>query len=57
MDSLECSFDATVFARNRARRLVHDAGRTMFNEVMLAAHAEGLLSDECFGVDGPLCVR
>ena len=40
----------------------------MFNEVMLAAHAEGLLSDECFGMDGtliksfrpkdgPLCVR
>ena len=25
----------------------------MFNKVVLAAHAEGLLSDACFSVDGP----
>ena len=53
MDLLECSFDATVFTKNRPRRRAHDAGRAMFNEVVLAAHAEGLLSDVCFSVDGP----
>ncbi len=53
MDLLECSFDATVFTRNRSRRLAHDVGRAMFNKVVLAAHAEGLPSDVCFSVDGP----
>lgn len=54
MDLLECSFDATVFARNRARRLVHDAGRAMFDELMLAEHAKGLLSNAYSSVDGTL---
>ena len=54
MDLLECSFDATVFARNRARRLVHAAGRAMFDELMLAEHAKGLLSNAYSSVDGTL---
>ena len=40
MDLMKRSFDATVFTKNRYRLLVHDA--------------EGLLSDEHFGVDGIL---
>ena len=53
MDLLECSFDATVFTRNRSRRLAHDVGRAMFNKVVLAVHAESLLPDVCFSVDEP----
>lgn len=50
MDSLECSFDATAFTRNRPRRRAHNAGRVMFDEVVLAAHAGGLPLDTCFSV-------
>ena len=54
MDLLECSFDATVFTRNRPRRLAHDAGRAMFDEVVLAEHAKDLLSYAYSSVDGTL---
>ncbi|MDE0672422.1 MAG: leucine-rich repeat domain-containing protein [Caldilineaceae bacterium] len=54
MDLMECSFDATVFTKNRPRLLAHDAGRALFDEVVWAADEEGLLSDEHFSVDGTL---
>jgi len=54
MDLMERSFDATVFTKNRPRLLAHDAGRALFDEVVWAADAEGLLSDEHFSVDGTL---
>nr|ACX49731.1 IS4 family transposase [uncultured marine bacterium 1k6] len=54
MNLMERSFDATVFIKNRARLLAHDAGRALFDEVVWAADQEGLLSDEHFSVDGIL---
>ena len=54
MDLMERSFDATVFTKNRQRLLAHDTGRALFDEVVWAADAEGLLSDEHFSVDGTL---
>ena len=54
MDLMERSFDATVFTENRQRLLAHDAGRTLFDEMVWAADEEGLLSDEHFSVDGTL---
>lgn len=50
MDLLECGFDATAFTGNRPRRRAHNAGRVMFDEVVLAAPAEGLPLDTCFSV-------
>ncbi len=54
MDLIERNFDATVFTKNRRRRLAHDVGRALFDEVVLAADAQGLLSDEHFSVAGTL---
>ena len=54
MDLMERSFDATVFTKNRQRLLAHDTDRALFDEVVWAADAEGLLSDEHFSVDGTL---
>ena len=54
MDGFECSFDATVFSKNRTRLLAHNAGWTLFDEVVLTADREGLLSDEHFSVNGTL---
>ena len=53
---LECSFDDTVFTKNRQRLLAHDVGRALFDEVVWAADAEGLLSDEHSAWTGP-CAR
>ena len=41
-------------SKNRQRLLAHDAGRALFEEVVWAADAEGLLSDEHFSVGGTL---
>ena len=46
MDLLERSFDTTVFTKNRARLLAHDADWVLFDEVVWAADKEVLLSDE-----------
>jgi transposase/sulfur relay (sulfurtransferase) complex TusBCD TusD component (DsrE family) len=54
MDLVEPSFDATTFTKNRQRLLKHKAGQELFDEVIAAAHARGLLSDEHFTVDGTL---
>jgi transposase len=54
MELLEPSFDATVFTKNRQRLLEHEVGQQVFDWVVGAAHARGLLSDEHFTVDGTL---
>ncbi|MBI4321867.1 MAG: transposase, partial [Chloroflexi bacterium] len=55
MNLLEASFDPTVvLTKNRERLLQHEVGRGLFNEVLVEAHARGLLSDEHFTVDGTL---
>jgi transposase len=54
MNLIEPSFDATTFTKNRANLLKHRAGQQLFDEVLLAADALGLLSDEHFSVDGTL---
>ncbi len=51
---MERSFDTTAFTKNRSRLLAHDAGRTLFDEVVWATDQDGLLSDEHFSVDGTL---
>ncbi len=48
------SFDPSTFTKNRARLLEHAVGQRLFDEVVAAAHARGLLSDEHFTVDGSL---
>ncbi len=53
MDLVERSFDATVFTKNGPRLLARDAGRALFDEVVWAADAEGLLSDEHSAWTGP----
>jgi transposase len=54
MNLIEPSFDPTTFTKNRARLLEHAVGQRLFDEVVGAAHAQGLLSDEHFTVDGTL---
>ena len=44
----------TVFTKNRARLLEHDAVIELFNEVLMLAERRGLLSGEHFSVDGTL---
>jgi transposase len=54
MNLIEPSFDPTTFTKNRARLLAHALGQRLFDEVVAQAHAQGLLSDEHFTVDGTL---
>ena len=54
MDLMEPSFDAAVFTKNLQRLLAHNAGQTLFDEVVWTANEEGLLSDGHFSVDGTL---
>jgi len=54
MNLMEPSFDPTVFSKNRERLLQHRVGQALFEEVVVAADARGLLSDEHFTVDGSL---
>ena len=54
MDPWEPVFDATTFTKNRQRLLTHNVGRDLFDEIVVAAHERGLLSDEHFTVDGTL---
>jgi transposase len=54
MNLIEPSFDATTFTKNRERLLKHQVGQALFDEVVLAADRQGLLSDEHFTVDGTL---
>ena len=54
MNPVEPSFDPTTFTKNRERLLQHRVGQTLFDEVVLEADRQGLLSDEHFTVDGTL---
>jgi len=54
MGLMEASFDPTVFTKNRQRLLEHQVGQGLFDEVVIAAREQGLLSDEHFTVDGTL---
>lgn len=50
----ERPFDASSFAKNSARLLEHDVARIFFGEVVRAAQARQLLSEDHFSVDGTL---
>ena len=54
MNLIEPSFDPTVFTKNRDRLLKHRVGQALFDEMVLEADRQGLLSDEHFTVDGTL---
>jgi transposase len=54
MDTVEETFDVTVFTKNRDRLLEHDIARKFFEIVVKQAQAGGLMSDEHFTVDGTL---
>lgn len=52
MSLMDRSFDPTVFTKNRRRLLEHRIGQALFDEVVVEAEGQGLLSDEHFSVDG-----
>jgi transposase len=47
-------WDHSSFTRNRDRLIEHDAVKSLFTEILVAADGAGLLSDEHFTVDGTL---
>ena len=54
MNLMERSLDPTVFTKNRRRLLEHGIGQALFDQVVVKADRQGLLSDEHFSVDGTL---
>jgi len=54
MNTVEDTFDVTVFTKNRERLMRHDVARQFFEAVVERARAAGLMSDEHFTVDGTL---
>jgi len=54
MDMTEPSFDHSTFSKNRARLIEHDVAAQFFVQIVAAARAAGLMSDEHFTVDGTL---
>ena len=54
MNLMERSFDPTVFTKNRRRLLEHRIGQALFDQVVVEADRQKLLSDEHFSVDGTL---
>lgn len=54
MDLEAKAFDHSTFSLNRARLIEHDIAKRFFAGVVAQAHAERLLSDEHFTVDGTL---
>jgi hypothetical protein len=54
MTTVEPSFDASTFAKNRLRLMVHDVARHFFGAVVRQADRRRLLSNEHFTVDGTL---
>jgi len=54
MSLMDRSFDPTVFTKNRRRLLEHRIGQALFDEVVVEAEGQGLLSDEHFSIDGTL---
>lgn len=54
MDMVEDSIDHSTFSRNRARLLEHEVAAKFLAEVVAAARAAKLMSDDHFTVDGTL---
>ena len=54
MNLMERSFDPTVFTKNRQGLLEHRIGQALFDQVVVEADRQKLLSDEHFSVDGTL---
>lgn len=54
MDTVEDSFDPTVFTKNRQRLIDHEVAHEFFKAVVEKAKSEGLMSNEHFTVDGTL---
>ena len=54
MNLMERSFDPTVFTKNRRRLLEHRIGQSLFDQVVVEADRQKLLSDEHFSGDGTL---
>jgi len=54
MNTIEDSFDATVFTKNRERLMEHEVGRLFFDAIVKQARTSGLMSDDHFTVDGTL---
>lgn len=54
MDTLEGSFDASTFSKNRQRLLDHHIAQVFFHRVVEHARAAKLMSTEHFTVDGTL---
>jgi transposase len=52
MKLIEPSFDPTTFTKSRQRLLAHALGQQLFDEVVVQADEQRLLSDEHFTVDG-----
>ena len=54
MNLMERSFDPSVFTKDSRRLLERKVGQALFDEVVLEAERQGLLSDDLFSVDGTL---
>jgi hypothetical protein len=54
MTLIEPSFDPTSFTKNRTRLLEHQIAQQFFDEVVVYARGQRLLSSEHFSVDGTL---
>ncbi len=54
MNTIEDSFDATVFTKNRERLMEHEVGCIFFDAIVKKARTSGLMSDDHFTVDGTL---
>lgn len=54
MSTIEDSFDATVFTKNRERLMEHEVGCIFFDAIVRQARSSGLMSDDHFTVDGTL---
>ncbi|MBI5328117.1 MAG: IS5 family transposase [Deltaproteobacteria bacterium] len=54
MNTIEDSFDATVFTKNRERLIEHEVGCIFFDAIVKQARSFGLMSDDHFTVDGTI---
>ena len=54
MGVVEDGFDHSTFSRNRQRRLEHEVASKFLAQIVGAARAAGLMSDDHFTVDGTL---
>ncbi len=54
MDMTDKAWDHSSFSKDLSRAVEHEVGKLFFEEVVLLAKDEGLISDEHFSVDGTL---